>query len=92
VPRPEHTLKQLDDDYDKWKTYRELEALHDRLNEVLVDESVVNLATNLKTDYVAGDLDTEAEIIVAVNATNSRVNEIAVSLNAVLEKIRVTPR
>jgi hypothetical protein len=30
----------------------------------------------LKVDYTAGDLDSEAKIIAAVNATNAKINEI----------------
>jgi len=30
--------------------------------------------TKLKVDYEAGDLDTEAEVIVAINATNTKIN------------------
>ena len=40
-------------------------------------------ASNLaaaKTDYTAGDLDTEAEIIVANNLTNTKINAIITAL------------
>lgn len=87
--RAGQSAKQLDDNYDKWKTYRELDVLHDRLNEIIVPETVENLGTDLEEAYVAGELDSEAKILVAVNATNARVNEIATALNAVLEKLRL---
>lgn len=35
-----------------------------------------------KTDYVAGDLDTEAKIITAINATNTKINNLLVKLEA----------
>jgi hypothetical protein len=36
-----------------------------------------------KTDYAAGDLDTEAEIIAAFNATNAKINAILAALEGV---------
>lgn len=51
---------------------------------IILDERIANIAAvaaNLKTDYAAGDLDTEAEILVATNATNTKVNAIATALN-----------
>ncbi|MDO8302764.1 MAG: hypothetical protein Q7T18_05955, partial [Sedimentisphaerales bacterium] len=33
-----------------------------------------------KADYAAGDLDTEAEIITAINATNAKLNALLVKL------------
>jgi len=38
--------------------------------------------TPLKTDYTAGDLDSEAEIISAINATNTTINSIITKLEA----------
>jgi hypothetical protein len=35
---------------------------------------------DLKVDYVAGDLDTEAEVITALNATNTKINAIITKL------------
>jgi len=37
---------------------------------------------DLKTDYTTGDLDTEAEIITALNATNTALNHILAHLEA----------
>ena len=42
-------------------------------------EGVAHVA-DAKTDYTAGNLDSEAEIIVAVNATNTKLNAILVAL------------
>lgn len=36
-----------------------------------------------KTDYTAGDLDSEAEIIVATNLTNSKLNAVITALKGV---------
>jgi hypothetical protein len=36
----------------------------------------------LKVDYTAGDLDTEAEIITAINTTNTAINALRTALNA----------
>lgn len=36
-----------------------------------------------KTDYTTGDLDTEAEIIAAINATNTKINSILSALEAI---------
>lgn len=51
---------------------------------VILDELIPNIAAvaaNLKADYATGDLSDEAEIIAAVNATNTKVNAIATALN-----------
>lgn len=51
---------------------------------VILDELIPNIAAvaaNLKADYTTGDLSDEAEIIAAVNATNTKVNAIATALN-----------
>lgn len=39
--------------------------------------------TALKVDYTTGDLDAEAEIITAINATNTRINAIVTALEGV---------
>jgi hypothetical protein len=36
-----------------------------------------------KTDYTTGDLDTEAEVIVATNLTNTKLNAVIAALKAV---------
>lgn len=38
------------------------------------------LPSDLKTDYETGDLDSEAEIITAINATNTAINDIILIL------------
>jgi hypothetical protein len=38
------------------------------------------LITSAKVDYAAGDLDAEAEIIIAINATNTTINSILAAL------------
>ena len=51
---------------------------------VILDELIPNIAAvaaNLKADYTTGDLSDEAEIIAAVNATNTKANAIATALN-----------
>lgn len=39
--------------------------------------------TALKVDYTTGNLDTEAETIAAINATNTRINAIVTALENV---------
>lgn len=39
--------------------------------------------TALKVNYTTGDLDTEAEIIAALNATNTRINAIMTALEGI---------
>lgn len=39
--------------------------------------------TDAKVDYTTGDLDAEAEVIAAVNATNGAVNDILAALRGV---------
>lgn len=88
MPAPRQTEKQLDDVYDKWKLYRELEILHERVNELLVSADQEDASETLKVNYVAGDLGSAATIATAINATNTRVNELAEIINVILEKIR----
>tara|TARA_Y100000034_G_C6561209_1_gene242879 strand:+ start:267 stop:458 length:192 start_codon:yes stop_codon:yes gene_type:complete len=46
-------------------------------SEASVDNAAI---ADQKVDYAAGDLDTEAEIIVAVNATNTAINSLIAAL------------
>lgn len=39
--------------------------------------------TALKVNYTTGDLDIEAEVIAAVNATNTRINAIVAALEGI---------
>lgn len=88
MPKPEQPLKVLDDQYDKWRLYREIEFLHARLNGLLVSD-LTSVDTDLKEDYATGDLDSEAEIIAALNATNARINEIVEALNQIIASVRL---
>lgn len=90
MPKPEQSQRELDDDYDKWRVYRELDTLHRRINGLLVNQIWVDVTADLKTDYVTPQLDTEAEIIAAFNATNAKINALANAVNAILAKIRQT--
>lgn len=49
--------------------------------------TIADLDTDLEEAYETPELDTEAEIIVAINATNARVNEIATALNTLLSDL-----
>lgn len=90
MPKPEQSQRELDDNYDKWRVYRELDTLHRRINGLLVNQIWVDVAADLKTDYVTPQLDTEAEIIAAFNTTNAKINALANAVNAILAKIRQT--
>ena len=46
----------------------------------LVDVTPQAYEADLKVDYTTGDLDTEAEIITAINATNTKINAIITKL------------
>lgn len=51
---------------------------------IILDELIANIAAvaaDLKVNYATGELDTEAKILVATNATNTKVNAIATALN-----------
>jgi len=48
----------------------------------LIDLTAQAAEADLKTDYTAGDLDTEAEIITAINTTNTKINAIIAKLEA----------
>jgi hypothetical protein len=49
------------------------------LKETIFPEANISSA---KTDYEAGDLDSEAEIITALNSTNTTINEIIAALES----------
>jgi len=49
-----------------------------------IADASTNLATDYADDGTAKDLDTDARRVAAMNATNTRVNEIATTLNSVL--------
>ncbi len=82
MPKPEQPSRMLDQTYDRNRVEFDLEALHRRLNDQLIDLSDEDDDGDLQTDYVAGDLGTAAEIATALNATNTRINQI-------LEKLRL---
>lgn len=48
---------------------------------ITADGTQAAAVTALKTTYTTGNLDTEAEIITALNATNTAVNAIITALN-----------
>ncbi len=79
MPRPEQALKEVRDQYNRDGILKEIENLHRRINDLFVALT----ASDLKSNYAAGELDSEAKIIVAINATNTRINQI-------LAKIRST--
>lgn len=64
-------------------------------NDISDDEDLLSslesgkIPLDLKTDYAAGDLDTEAEIIIAINATNSRINLMAAMLNLLFSRAKL---
>ena len=45
-------------------------------------ENIAEIASNLKEDYTTGNLDAEAEVIAAINATNAKVNAALDAINA----------
>lgn len=48
----------------------------------LVDLTAQDTEADLKVDYTSGDLDTEAKVITAINATNAKINSIIEKLKA----------
>lgn len=59
------------------------------INELTV-EKIVNLSgtqasaiADAKVDYTTGDLDAEAEIIAAINATNTTLNAVIAAINSI---------
>ena len=90
MPKPEQVGQQLDDAYDKFKVLRELDTLHRRINELLVDPIWTDVEADLKTGYEVGELDTEAKIVAAFNTSNAKINAVANAMNAVFAKIRRT--
>lgn len=50
---------------------------------ITADGTQASHIADAKTDYAAGDLDTEDEIIAAINATNTKINAILAALEGV---------
>ncbi len=72
--KPAQPLKVVNENY---SVLAVLEALHKRMNDVVISPAVANL----KTDYAAGDLGTAAEIAAAFNLTNGAINQILAKIN-----------
>lgn len=49
---------------------------------VNLEKDMKNHIADAKTDYTTGDLDTEAEIIAAINATNTTLNTLLAELES----------
>jgi hypothetical protein len=75
MPKPEQPLRQLELTYNREREYLELDALHRRLNDQLLES-----APDLETAYAAADLGTAAAIASALNTTNTRLNQILAKL------------
>ena len=71
------TTKTLTNGANAWEAYKGAVEVYDTAADATV------ITTDAKTDYTTGDLDIEAEIIAAVNATNTKVN----SLQDLVERI-----
>lgn len=50
---------------------------------ITADETQASHIADAKTDYTTGDLDTEAEIIAAINAANTKLNAALAALEGV---------
>lgn len=62
-------------------TTAEISKLHGA-GAVVASGTAAALVTNAKADYTTGDLDSEAEIISALNAANGKLNSILAALKA----------
>jgi hypothetical protein len=77
---PHKTLQKLLD-ADEALTAADLTALSG-IGSTLASGTQAAHVANAKVDYTTGDLDTEAEIIAALNTTNGKINSILVALRA----------
>jgi hypothetical protein len=96
MQRAEQDQKQLKDEYSKWDMARELEWVHERINQILLpavgeDGEIETVAEDLKVNYVLGDLNTEAEIVAAFNTTNTKVNALSAAVNELITFFRQLP-
>lgn len=79
--RPQQPRKPLSDTYNKLEYLKALEELHKRLNELIISPAVASSSTTVaasftatKSDYVAGDVGTAADIATALNTLAAAIN------------------
>jgi hypothetical protein len=85
---PTQKLRLLERQYGVEALNRELDHLHQTLNLRLVAITQDDLSEAYKTNYATGELDTEAEIIAAINSINTAINTTNAAINVILNKIR----
>ncbi len=74
---PGQPLPAAGEEYNKVAFTREVQALHDRINDLGVNPP----HPNLKADYAAADLASAAAHAAALNSTNIAINAILAKLN-----------
>ena len=68
---------------------RELEVLHGRINDLILNPALASLAAT-KANYAAGDVGTAADIATALNTIAAAVNTMATEVNSLAAKLNRT--
>ena len=87
--KPEYPNKPLSLEYNHREFLREAEAIHKRLNNLIVSPAIAALeATNAA--YAAGDVGSAANIAIALNVLAAAVNLQTTAINTLLDKLNAT--
>lgn len=86
---PQQPRKPIGDQYNKLEFLREAEAIHKRLNDLVIDPAITSL-TDTKDDYVAGDVGTAANIATALNVLATAINANAAAINQIIAKLNLS--
>lgn len=89
MPKPEQPRKPMKEEYDRLEALAEYEALHRRLNALLISPAVDAL-TATKSNYVAGDVGSAATIAAALNTIANALNSNTAAVNQLLAKLNLT--
>ena len=89
MPKPQQPQKPLSETYNRLEFLRETEALHKRLNALILTPAVTALEAT-KADYVAADTGTAADIATALNTIAAALNLNTTAVNQLLAKMNLS--
>lgn len=87
--KAEQPRKPIGDEYNRLEFLRETEALHRRLNELIITPAATAPAAT-KADYAAGDVGSAANIAAALNVIAAALNANTAATIALLAKLNAT--
>lgn len=87
--KPQQPRKPIGDQYNKLEFLREAEAIHKRLNDLVIDPAIEELE-DTKADYVAGDVGTAANIATALNTLAAAINLNTAAINQIIAKLNLS--